>query len=330
MSVSVLTAMNAALLRIDVRVEDADWLPLYDRLEVWRSILGEGGPYEELSAYSWQLPAISCKPGAQVNIVGKQLDLLLNEHMARAIVFTGTDPLTITQVATQLGAQARPLADSVLNTTTGELFIRAGQAGGLASIRIVGGDAAAILGLPTSEPDSLKYGQDPRVPLTVGQNVYSFTDYWSQDSYFYKTRFSNSINGAKSAVSDPVAATMRLGVDPAKVAIGYVRLLQPDGRPASAQEVMLYNTYNSTRIDGCTIVGGPKKLLTDSNGYVEFPLLRGLVFDVGIGGTSYIRKVTTPLDPTVLKFDCFDPKYGEDDNFSVQQADVPYAQRGIL
>jgi hypothetical protein len=31
-----------------------------------------------------------------------------------------------------------------------------------------------------------------------------------------------------------------------------------------------------------------------------------------------------------LKFDCFDPKYGEDDNFSVQQADVPYAQRGIL
>jgi hypothetical protein len=250
--------------------------------------------------------------------------------MALAIVFTGTDPLTITQISTQIGVQGAGLVTSSIDPITGTLSIHSLQAGGLGSLRVVGGDAAALLGLPLSEPDSLKYGQDPRIPLSAGQNVYSFTDYWSQDSYFYKTRFSNSINGAKSAFSDPVAATMRLGVDPAKVAIGYVRLLQPDGRPASAQEVMLYNTYNSTRIDGCTIVGGPKKLLTDSNGYVEFPLLRGLVFDVGIGGTSYIRKVTTPLDPTVLKFDCFDPKYGEDDNFSVQQADVPYAQRGIL
>ena len=294
---------------------------------MWRSILGEGGPYEELSAYSWVEPFISCVPGAQANIVGKELDLLLNEHMALAIKFTGTDPLTITQISTQIGVQGAGLVTSSIDPITGTLSIHSLQAGGLGSLRIVGGDAAAILGLPLSEPDSLKYGQDPRVPLSEGQAVYSFTDYWSQDSYYYKTRFSNHINGAKSAFSDPAAATMRLGVDPAKVAIGYVRLLLPDGRPGSTQEVTLFNTYNATRIDGGTIVGGPKKLITDANGYVEFPLLRGLVFDIGIGGTPLIRKVTVPTDPTVLKFDCFDPKYGEDDNFSVQTAELPYAER---
>lgn len=330
MSVSVLTSASASLLRIDVRVEEVDWLPLYDRLEVWRSILGEGGPYEELSAYSWVEPFISCVPGAQVNIVGKELDLLLNEHMALAIKFTGTDPLTITQISTQIGVQGAGLVTSSVNPITGTLSIHSLQAGGLGSLRIVGGDAAAILGLPLTEPDSLKYGQDPRVPLALGQSVYSFTDYWSLDSYYYKTRFSNHLNGAKSAFSEPTAATARLGVDPAKVAIGFVQLLQPDGRPASTQEVMIFNTYNSTRIDGGTIVGGPKRLLTDASGYVEFPLLRGLVFDVSVVGTSYVRKVTVPVDPTVLKFDCFDPKYGEDDNFSVQNADIPYAQRGTL
>lgn len=328
MSVSVLTAATAALLRLDVRVAETDWSPLYNRLEVWRSLLGENGPYEELSASSWKCPEISCVPGAQMNLVGKELSLLVNETQAVVISFTGSDPLSRADVVAQLLAQGHGLL--LAYESDGVVFISTVQAGGLASLRVVGGDAAAILGLPLTEPDSLKYGQDPRLPLMSGVSVYSFTDYWSDSTYFYRTRFSNSLTGAKSAFSEPIAATQRLGIDPSKVAIGYVRLLLPDGRPAATQEVLLYNTFAATRVEGMVVVGGPKQVLTDANGYAEFSLLRGFSFDIGVHGTSFIRRVTVPTDTTVLWFDVFDPAYGEDDAFTVQRTELPYADRKTL
>ena len=325
MSVSVLTVSNTSFLKFEVRVEDSDWSPLYDRLEIWRSVLGEGGPYEELSASAWKPATFSSVPGANLNVSGKVLSFLVNEKTPVNITFTGTDPLTPSQVASQIVAQGLGYLNA--SVTSGNLLIWTIQDGGLASLRIVSSDAAPLLSLPTTEPDSLKFGQDPRVVLVPGVKTYAFNDYWSEPSYFYKTRFSNSLTGARSSFSDPVSATRKLGIDPALVVTGFVQLLNSDGRPAALQEVVIYNVFNATRIAGGMVVGSPQKLLTNSDGYVEFQVLRGLVFDVGIGGTSFIRKVTAPTDPLILKFDVFDPDYGEDDNLTVQRANLPYADR---
>lgn len=325
MSVSVLTSSATSYLRLTTRVEAADWEGLYDRLEIWRSVLGEGGPYEELSAASALPASISSAIGALTNIVGKVLNLQVDEETNITVTFSGTDPLSAAAIASQIDTAGSTYLNASI--TDDRLLLETTATGGLHSLRVVGGDAAALLGLPLEEPDSLKYGQDVRPTLVHDTFLYSFTDYWSESTYFYKTRFLKVSSGLRSPFTDPVAATQKLGVDPALVVIGYVQLLYPDGRPASSQEVTLFNSYDSTRIAGGTIVGGPKQLITNSDGYVEFTLLRGLKFDIGIGGTSYIRRVTAPTLATVLKFDVFDPLYGEDDNFSVQRSELPYAVR---
>ena len=325
MSVSVLTVSNTSFLKFEVRVEDSDWSPLYDRLEIWRSVLGESGPYEELSASSWKPAMFSSVPGANLNVSGKVLSFLVNEKIPVNITFTGTDPLTPAQVASQIVSKGLGYLNA--SVSSGNLLIWTVQDGGLASLRVIPGDAASLLSLPIAEPDCLKFGQDPRPVLVPGLKTYEFNDYWSEPAYFYKTRFFNSLTGARSKFSETVSATRKLGVDPALVVTGFVQLLQADGRPGSLQEVVVYNVFNATRVAGGMIVGSPQKLLTNSDGYVEFQVLRGLVFDVGVGGTSFVRKVTAPTDPSVLKFDVFDPEYGEDDNLTVQRANLPYADR---
>lgn len=335
MSASVLSIANAAFLRLEVRVEDSDWAG-YDRLEVWRSVLGEAGPYEELSAQTWMaafLPQGRGEPsalsGAQVNVVGKTLELLVNERVPVSITFTGTDPLTLSAVASQISAQGINTVFGYVDTD-GVLVVGTLLVGGQTSLRVVGGDAAPLLGLPLTEPDCLGFGQDPRLPLVSGQKTYSFSDYWSEPGYFYRTRFSNSLTGVRSGFSEAISAKQTLGIDPSHIAIGYVRLLQNNGRPAATQEVTVFSSYKAGLLHDAMIVGGPERFLTDANGYVEFPLLRGAVFDIGLVGSPMIRRVTVPTDTTVLKFNVFDPDYGQDDNFTVQRADIPYAQRTTL
>lgn len=333
MSVSVLSIATASLLLLDIRVEDTDWVGTYDTLEVHRSVLGEGGPYVELSAGTW-LQAIlpsnafgpSLLPGPSVNIVGLGLQLRVNEQFDVSLVFTGVNPLTTSAVATQITTGSSGHVSAFVDIK-GKLIIESLPVGGLASLRVVGGDAAPLLGLPTTEPDSLAFGNDPRIPLIQGTNAYVFKDYYSDPSYFYKTRFSNRALGLKSAFSNAFSANRRMGVDPSQIAIGFVKLAGLDGRPAAKQEVTVFNTFLAKAAGGFTVLGGPQLFLTDMNGYVEFPLIRGVSFDVGIGGTALTRHVTTPMDPTILKFDVLDPAYGVDDNFSVQRADIPYAIR---
>jgi hypothetical protein len=333
MTASVLSVTNASLLRLTVFVEDSDWEG-FDRLEVWRSVLGEAGPYEEISGKGW-LPAVlpygalepSPAQGAYVNVVGKKLQLLLNEAHALEVTFTGVDPIRLSDVATQI-SQLGYVQGYV--DTNGKLAVRTLQAGGNVALRIVGGDAAPLLGLSNLAPDSLGFGTDPRPVLLQGQRTYTFVDYWSQPGYFYKTRFSNSLSGVKSAFANAVSANASLVVAPSKIAMGYVKLLQNNGRPAATQEVTVYSSYTAALLDGATILGGPEKFLTDASGYAEFPLLRGISVDVGVGGSSVVRRVTVPTDPNVLKFNVFDPAYGQDDSFAVVRADLPYAQRTEL
>lgn len=336
MSPTVLSVTNASMLRLEIRVEDADWAD-FTRLEVWRSVLGEAGPYEELSGMAWTHPALplsasttlSGQDGPSVNINGKSLQLLINESIQVDITFSGTDPMTYAEAAAQIFAQGVHKVHSFVNAD-GALVVTSMSAGGSSSLRVLGGDAAPFLGLSTVEPDSLSFGSDPRIPLTLGKRVYSFNDYWNQPSYYYKTCYSNHLTGVRSEFSTHISAKSTLAVDPASVAIGFVRLVRNDGRASSGVDVVVYNTFKPMLHGDYTIVGGPSRFITDSRGYAEFSLLRGEVFDIGIGGTSLIRSITVPTDPTVLRFNVLSPEYGSDDSFNVVRAEIPYAERTTL
>lgn len=328
MSSLVLSRGEEHVVRIDVRVEDMEWYAEYDRLEVHRSVLGEGGPYEELTAETWEraaIPATATSPsmssGPLAALDGKKLELLVNETHVVSVTFTGT--ITHATAAEQLALVATPLLYPYVDTNS-RLAIRTQALGGAAAIRVVDGDAAPILGL---ELGSVGYGADPRPQLVEGKRVYRVTDYFSRKEYFYKTRFYNSQTGVRSEFSQPFAGKAYLGVRPENIIRGYVKLVQRDGRPNPRQQVALYNAVLGQQVEGAAIMGGKDTFLTDDDGYLEVDLIRGMVIDIGLTGTSLMRKVTVPTDPRVELFDLLSPAVGTDDAFTVKRVDTIYAER---
>lgn len=330
MSQVLLSLSETSLVRLDIRTEDSEWQGLYDRIEVLRAVLGESGPYVALTGEFWMqatLPEDFAPPsggsGPQANIVGKDLILLVNEKYEVNTVFTGTDPLTFLQAAGQITTAANGQLTAYVDTN-GKLVLRSIVVGGMSSIRVVGGEAAPLLGLTVGD---IALGTDPRIPLVAGKTNYAFTDFFGNKKYFYKTRFMNSTTSAKSTLTVPFSARAAVGIDPKNIVRGYVRLLRRDGQPDAKKEVTIYAPTLGFQVDGATVTGGQELFLTDEQGYIEVRLIRGMDIDVGIGGTSLIRRVKVPTDSAIEKFDLLSPEYGQDDAFAVKRVETPYAER---
>lgn len=326
---------TGTLVRLDIRVDPASWQDKFDVLEVWRSRMTEDGPFEELTAVNYmpaRVPAagmdapVLFEPGPVVNLVGRGLDLLIDEVKPLAIVFGGVNPLTYAMAASQIALSSQNLLQSwVVN---GRLVMETKRAGIGASLRVKGGDAAPLLRLATEEPLSVSTGRDVRIPLVRGIERYSFDDPNGHKDYTYKTRFRNRGTGAISELSRPV--TRYVGVDPTGVVRGWVRLADVAGRPLGGQRVLVDNQFKGTVADGFMIAGGAQDALTNDEGYVEFMLVRGLSITVSIAGTSLFRDITVPTDPTVESFNMMDPTLGKDDLFQVQTPALDYAARRSL
>ena len=320
--------------RLDITVAESVWSGLYDRIEVWRSVLGEGGPYEELTASASttaRVPADGGDPavidGPLVNISGKQLKLLVNSTELEFTI-TGSDPLTFAEVATQVSSGSVFITAGV--DLDGRFVVYGLGSGGGQRLEVLESDVAAILGLPLSAPDSIDYGSDPRLPLISGKQAYVFRDYYGKTSYFYKVRFRNSFSDAVSDFSGPIAAVPRAGVSAANMITGYVKLVRPDGQPDVKQEIAIYTPSLGFQIEGRTVNGGQKSYLTDSNGLAEVRLIRGMEIDLSIGGMNLMRRIVVPTDAALESFDMLSPEYGTDDTFAVQRLNIPYAEKRNL
>lgn len=336
MPTTVLSVIDTQSIYLAFFLSEADWVNKFTHLEVWRSAAGEGGPYELLTGNGWtpaRLPEdggdASTATGGYVNIVGKTLQLLINETLLLSYTFTGTDPLTRADCAAQVTA-ALPLYVTAHVDSSSRFVLDTQQSGSLASLRVLSTDAAAFLGLPTADPDNLAFGLDTRLPLQPGISSYLFKDPFGKTSYFYKTRLYNLSTQEVSAFSNPVSGAVRTAVDPSQVVIGYLRLMGTEGKAVKDREVLLYNSYTSSQIGDYTIVNEGQKRLTDSSGYVEYSLVRGTTVDVIVVGTALSRRVLVPSDLSVTKFNMLDPAYGNDDAFAVQRVDFKYAERRSL
>lgn len=311
----------------------AGWEGVYDRIEVWRSVLGADGPYEELSAESWQAAMLPADAGASapisgrfVPINGKTLELLVEDH-GFVVTFTGVDPIPFNSAASQISTACMPLLSAYVDAK-GNLVLHTSAYGPIAHVEVVGGDAAPLLGLVVGEG---AVGKAPRTPLVAGTTEYVFRDYYGKLTYFYKTRLVNSMTGAASEFTAPQPASKTgVGVLPSNLVRGFVRLARRDGKPDEKQQVLVYAPVLGYQIDGYTISGGHEVFLTDADGYLEVTLVRGMEIDVSVGGTSMSRHVTVPTDPAVTLFDLLSPAYGTDDAFTVKKQDLPFAERRTL
>jgi hypothetical protein len=321
--------------KLDFFIPTSTWFGLYDRLEVWRSRTTAGGPYEALHGNTWTpatlpqgaptVPPSPSQTGSYVSVVGLDLQLLVQEVTPVSIVFTGTNPLTLAQVATQIAAQSNGLLSSfVIN---GQVVVQTIRFGEIAVLRCTGGAAAPLLGFSTVDPSNVAFGLDARVVLTNPNEQYSIVDANGSASYWYRTRFYNSTTGLFSDYSLPVQAGTSAGISQANLVRCYVDLVDLTGNAIQNAEVLIFNAFNGLSLESKNVVGGSVKLLTDVNGHAEILLPRGAQVSVTIGGTDLSRNVTVPTDTTIQSINLLDPSIGSDDLFTAQKQNIAYAVR---
>lgn len=343
MSVSIVRPENVStedvqLVQLHIFVVREDWEGDFDQIEVWRSRTSSSGPYDELTADRWRYPRIPASAGDQpatpvtgreVVVVGETLSLQLNERDDLTVVLTGVDPLTLAESAAQIVTAGATRLRSYIDED-GILVVESTEPGTGAALRVVGGDAAPILGLPTTEPDSVAYGRDPRITLVQGQEEYLFTDIRGAEGYFYKTRFRNASSGTFSEFSQPFPVGQALGVSASNVVCGRLDLVQSDGKPLQNAEVQVYSSYRGQLVEEKLVAGPQQNKLTDRAGRAEFFLVRGMQMTVVIMGTDITREVSVPTDESIKVFNLLDPSVSVEDVFTVQVPRIVTAERRSL
>jgi len=177
----------------------------FDRLEVWRSRSGESGPYDELTAEDVsfpRLPETADDPpaapiaGASVVLDGTTLELRVG-NAPMEILFSGVDPITFGDAATQVTAQGMGLVTAYV-AANGTFVLQGQTVGDLGRLEVTGGTAVPTLGLTLG---ALSFSKAARIHLVPGQLRYFFRDLLGSREYFYKTRRRNASNNSVSEFS---------------------------------------------------------------------------------------------------------------------------------
>lgn len=330
------TTPSFEVVNLDILVKNEDFLGYFDLIEVWRSRSNASGPYEELTADAWKPARIPWAGGDMpstpvtgplVNISGEILQFQLKEKDTVTILFTGVDPLTYTQVATQIAGQSSGRLRSYVDGNA-QLVVETLEPGTGAALRVLVSDAASFLALPLQEPDSLAFGRDARIQLVQDLGTYRFSDISGSTTYFYKTRFRNRSTSAVSEFSLPFGVAQSLGISPANLVCGYLNLVTLDGKPLVGREVSLVSAFSGESVEDRVLAGNALVRATDSEGHVEFTLVRGQKYSLAIAGLNLSKEVVAPTDPAVTSFKLVCPNVGtQDDYFRVRVPEVDVMER---
>lgn len=330
MPATILSLSDAHTVNLEMRVRP---LPFGQRridLEVWRSVLGEGGPYEPLFSPVASPARVPSYGGDRLaNVEGHlvtlddQALLLRLRDTTLSYTYPSSTPVTLADFANALHA-AIPQVDAWVDDTY-RLVLQTTDTGALQTLEILPSEAALILGLPTAAPASLGVGFNPPIRLMSGQVRVSFRDLRGSNTYFYKVRYAG--RDLHSDFSAPISGLGRLeGPDPADLALGWVRLTQ-GGVPSKNTRVAIFYPPSFVRSGSWVNVSVEEAKLTDTNGYAEFTILRDTPVDVAIAGTGIVRRVKLPRDTQRVSFDLLDPALAADDGMSLQQLNYGYADR---
>jgi hypothetical protein len=320
------------VVKLVVTLDAEDFVGVFDQLEIWRSLLGAAGPFEEITAVDWRgarLPTDGGDPpaspvtGAPQALSGKSLTFLVNEDVAVTVDITGVDPIAPSSVATQIAAAGlQSWVDS-----TGQLVVQTSQPGTGAELELTGGDAAGALGLTIG---ATSFGKDPRIALQTTQERYVFLDRRGTPSAFYRTRLHNRLTGETGDFSQAFGGSLAVAVDDELLVTGSLDLVDVQGRPIANREVKVHTEFNGILVGGRLMAGTSITLTTDTAGHLDVVLVRGQKVTVAVLGTDLVRDVVVPSDPAVTKFSLFDPTLAGPDIFRVQVPDLVYAERRSL
>jgi hypothetical protein len=313
---------------------------LYTELEVWRSP-GPGMPFQEITGDAWvpaRLPAGGgdvppvVVAGPLVDVVGQRLSVIARngDFSQLDFDFVGAGSALLKDIAIQIVSQSGGRLNCYVDIDQ-QLVLESVIAGAGAYLQVLPTAAAIFLGLPTELPEAEAFGKDRRISLQPGLDQYAFTDKSGSPTSSYKTRFRNSLTGAVSDLSLPFTGTQAIGISQKNIVTGFLNLVSNNGKPAAYVEVSVRSTFRGQSVEDKLVVGGDLVDSTNSEGYVEFELVRGQPYTLGIAGTNIVKDFTAPADESIITFSLLDPAYSDTaDYFAVRVPNLPTLARGSI
>ena len=302
--------------RIQFQFPLADWAGIYDAFEVSRSRSGDGGPYEPLMAGGAWLPAFfTLQVHNAYDVVGKQLELLVDDRILVVVTFTGTTPASV------MADLAAAMPGFLLCSN---YVISTANVGLTASLEVMGGDAAPKLGLVAG---TIHYGMDKWRALVAGQESYDFYDPFGLETDFYRVRLTNQFEPAGGRVYPPVPGQLRGGLPAGQLIEGYVQMIDLTGRPCENVLVTLYASERAYPPVG--LMPATVEVKTDKMGWARVKLVRGSRMTLSISGTNLAREILVPTEGD--SFSLLDPSISVDpDAYKVQVPNIVVGERRSL
>lgn len=310
-----------AVIKIKIFVpEIANVLTQFDSIQVQRS---EGGtPYadaEHITADSPVAPVLTGTVEGPFTVQGKDLKLKVNGGAEQSVTFTAVDPVSVSNVISEISGAITGLTAS---SDGGKLQLTGNSTGTAGTLEITGGTAVTDLGFTVGDRDN---GEDQHIILQAGVDEYQYDDGSGSASYWYRTRFYNTIAATYSSWSDWVQGTTGSAIDASLLIVGKIKLADIDGTVMVGKKITISNVWSPLTADGYFISGKVRQIETDGTGSAELTLIKGSRVDVIIDGTSLVRRILVP--DTGTEFDLMEPSLVLDDPFQIHEPDLPSAIR---
>lgn len=313
-----------AVIKLKIYVANlANVMGLFDKLQIHKSTVGEGGPYLEITSAVDAAATILGTGTSSFTLNGLTLLFKVDSGAEQIITFVTADPIAIDDLVDEVNDL---ITGAVASEDTGALRLTSSILGTGSSIEITGGTALAELGFVLSDR---VVGTDARVTLVAGITDYEYDDLDGDPDYYYLTRYYNSGSGAVSSFGPPAKGDVGSVLAPSDLIKATIDLAGIDGKPMAETEVLLYNKYVPPLEVGDYLVMGRELVIeTDQTGHAETMLVRGAVVTIAIAGTSLVREITVPMIGTEFKLN--GAIAAADDVFQIQVPDIPAAVRRTL
>jgi len=286
-------------------------LGLYDKIQIFRSIDGVNGTYSEITAVDDTAPSITGSIAGPWNLVGKTLTVVANGGTPFSCTFTGTDPLDLATVLYQLNNNLSPCIASKVPGAN-RVLITSKLVGTGASL-VFSGTAAAVLGISTTKVNGLAH----RLSIKDPTIKYIFNDLDGDISYFYKTRYYNSVADVGESLSAPFQGALASVLDLGNLSTSTVKIANALGDPIVGRRI-IFVPMSVQLVDDYMLLPTQDRLIfyTDSSGIAVITVAKGMRFKVFLEGTGYNREITIPNTDT---FDLFNLMSDAPDTFTIVQ-----------
>lgn len=308
-----------AVIKLKIFVPNlANVMTLFDTIRVWRSTVGEGGPYELITADAAAAASLTGSQAAPFDINGETLLLEVDGGEEQTVTFVTANPVSADLAVGEINSQT---SDITASEESGAVKLTSDTTGTGSEVEITGGTALTDLGFSVNDYDN---GEDAHITLVALQEDYEYDDLSGDSSYWYKTQYYKTSDGSFSTLSDAIQGNVSTIVPAGDLVTASIDIADVSGSPLEDMLISFYYVYEPPiSSSGIAILKRHVQAQTDAVGHAEISLVKGMVVDVTFVGTGMIRRITVPD----ADFDLLDAVSAADDNFQIQVPTIPAAIR---